>query len=647
MIVPCRYRLSRNNEASLVLGRYDVDTTLVIDPVLTDDISLPWGNGSQLALIADIAVDSNGYIYLAGSTAWADFPVTPGPLGHFSGSRGFSAGGDVFVVKFAPDRRTIVWSVLVGGTGDEFCGGIAVDSEGSVYVAGQTDSPDFPVTSQPANSHAPAQYDSDLFVFKLTPQGTALVYSTLIGGSRADMVASLALAPDHRVALVGGTTSADFPVTPDAVQGALNPGSTILASPAWDAVVVRLDAAGVVDYATYLGGPREDYATDVAFGPTGDIYVAGYAEAFFPTLASSFAPNAEYGGFISRLDHASGQFVYSTYLPGVSNYRIDYSPGVLLKVDASGNAYAAGAAEFVFPTTPGAFQTDVRNNARTAFVLELNEAGTDLVFSTLIGGNDDELAQAIELVGDSVVISGVSNSIDFPATDYSMPLCDMSAFTFEGYVYHSMFVASFDHTGRLLTSSRYNSGLTSMSVAGMSQQGQELVLAYSALNWYWPSVAWIDLGRSNPVQIMAVADAASYQVGPISPLEIVCIFGRGLGPEGGASWFPSTGYFPTQLGGVEVSFDGIRAPLLYVSDGQINAIVPGGVSSMPRITVTTPKGVSASLLTGTEIATPAIFSANGSGVGKASFSTRTGRSIPLRIRPSAARSSRFSEPAVG
>ena len=138
----------------------------------------------------------------------------------------------------------------------------------------------------------------------------------------------------------------------------------------------------MVDYATYLGGPGDDYATAVDVGPTGDMFVAGFAHEFFPTLSTSFAPVAEYGGFIARLDSITGQLVYSTYLPGVSRNDLIQVPKVSLRVDSSENAYASGAAEFVFPTTPGAFQTDVNNGSRTAFVLELDPAGTKLVFLT-------------------------------------------------------------------------------------------------------------------------------------------------------------------------------------------------------------------------------------------------------------------------
>ena len=601
--ISCHYRLGTNQEVYLELGDYDRESVLVIDPVVLSSFSV--GGGSE---ITGITTDSSGYTYVAGTTWLSSFPTTPGPLSGYHGL------GDVFVMKLAPGTNAVIWAVLVGGSSAQTSAGIAVDAQGNVYVSGYTDSRDFPVTSVPRNSHVPGTGDPDLFVFKLNPQGTALVYSTLIGGSGSDIAYSLALAPDGHVAVVGGTTSIDFPVTGNAVQSSMaSPGS------GQDGVIVRLNASGVVDYSSYLGGPGDDWATDVAFDQTGDIYVAGIAGPFFPTLASSFAPQPlPYGGFVTRLDHASGQFVYSTYLPGVSVNDAEVYPRVSIRVDNSQNAYLAGPAEFVFPTIPGAFQTDVRNGARTAFVLELNPAGTELVFSTLIGGSSDDLAMALTLTGDTVTIAGITNSFDFPSNDHSMASCNVISIPSEFNIPYSTFVASFDHAGHLVTASEY-SDCSDERVAGIATGPQGVLMAGA---FFFIS---IDLSQQNPVQVAVVADAASLQIGPYSPLELVSIFGQGLGPKQGVAASPMAGYFPTQLAGTQLTFNGLPVPLLYVSDTQINAVVPGDIT-LPRgvLLVLTPAGVSAQFTTGLEQSTPAIFTVNQSGVGQGAILNQDG-----------------------
>ena len=609
--VACRYRLGSGHQVLLEIGAYDRRSVLVIDPVLQGQFSLAFGGGSYYTTIAGVTTDSGGYTYVAGSTSWPSFPVTPGPLSYFHGGSGLSTPSDVFVVKLAPTTNTVVWSVLIGGSGTDVAAGIAVDAQGNVYVGGHTESPDFPATSAPANAHAPAAGDPDLFVFKLNPKGTALVYATLIGGSGYDQAFGLALAPDGHVAIVGSTTSIDFPVTPNAVQSSL----TIVAPNASDAVIVRLNPAGAVDYASYLGGPGEDYATDVAFDPAGDIYIAGIAGPYFPTLASSFAPEAVYGGFVTRLDHTTGQFVYSTYIPGVSTYGLIVSPHLSIRVDASQHAYVSGPAEFVFPTTPGAFQADVQNTLRTAFVLELNPAGTGLVFSTLIGGGSDDVALGLVLTGDSVTIAGITNSFDFPVTDHSMTYCNMASGTFEISPLYSTFVASFDHTGKLLTSVEYNSGCNELLVTALAAGSQTVLMAFQ--DWSATHVVFIDLAASMPVQIFAVTDSASYEIGPYCPLELISIFGRGLGPQQGVSAAAAGGYMPTELAGSRVWFGGLPVPLLYVSDSQINGVVPGHIGTMmATMTVLTAEGTSQDFQTWLAESAPAVFTVDQSGVGQ-------------------------------
>jgi uncharacterized protein (TIGR03437 family) len=612
--IACHYLLGGDGQVSIELGEYDASRELIIDPVLTATYSPGGGGEGTQTETTAIATDAAGYTYLAGTTAWRNFPVTPGPLSAYH-------GGDVFVQKLAPRTNAVVWSVLVGGSNNETSAGIAVDPQGSVYVSGYTESPDFPTTASSQNAHAPKIGEPDIFVFKLNPQGTALIYSTLIGGTGDNIASSLALTSDLRAVVGGSTNAPDFPVTANAVQGYFSFQSLPTNR---DAVVARLTNAGIVDYATYLGGPGDDFATGVGAGPTGDIFVAGIAGPFFPTLASSFAPQADHGGFVVRLDGATGQFVYSTYIRGVSLGDLVAFPKVALQIDSLQNAYVAGPAEFVFPTTPGAFQADVNNDSRTAFLLELDPTGRNLIFSTLIGGSSDEFATALTLTGDSITIAGDTNSFDFPVTDQSMSICNAIAIPSEFYTLYSTFVASFDHTGKLLTSAEF-SNCDDERVYAIGGTSQSLLMAIGPESSYTFSLDTMDLTAAIPVQIAAVVDAAALEIGPSAPLQLITIFGKGLGPKGGLAANPSGGNFPTTLGGTKVTFDGIPAPLLFVSDIQIDAVVPSvSQGTSGSLFVASSSGTSELFTTWVVSGVPSIFSADGTGTGQGAILNQDG-----------------------
>jgi len=562
--------------------------------------------------ITGVAVDSKGFIYEVGTTSWKDFPTTPGPFNRFMGSRGYTnLTGDVFIRKLAPDNQTVVYSVLIGGSADETSAGIVVDQQGNVYVTGYTDSGDFPVTAP--SSHTPQAFDADAFVFELDSSGTKLIYSRLIGGTGQDVARGIALAPDGRVVIAGSTAAADFPATPNAVQGA--------ATASESAFVVRL-ADGVVDYSTYLGGLGGASGYDVAVDQTGDIYVTGFAGPYFPTLATSFAPQAPFGGFVTKLDHATGQLVYSTYLPGVVEPLAGPAPAKLvIRVDTARHVYVTGPTTGGFPATPGAFQTQLANDAYTryplpdAFVLELDESGSHLVFATLFGGAGHDLATGLVIDGGSITIAGVTVSTNLPLRDHGVPACNLASVQYAIGYPNTTFVARFDHSGQLMTSFSYGEcfdEIPSTLVLGSSG----LLMAGTRVSLHGSFLLDIDMNVTAPVQISTVADAASLQVGAYVPLEIVSIFGRGLGPTTGVSAKVTDGKFPSFLAGTYVSFDGRLAPLLYVSSSQINAVVPRETNNKWVSIAVGSSGTSAPLITCMETATPALFTANGSGTGQ-------------------------------
>jgi hypothetical protein len=235
-----------------------------------------------------VALDADGNVYVSGVTKSVDFPVTAGAYQTvYGGDR------DDFVAKFDA-RNRIVYATYLGASANEReGGGIAADASGDAYIAGSTTSADFPVT--PGAFQTAIAGKSDLWLAKLNPTGSAIVWATFLGGRSEDYSFGIALAPDGGVWATGITSSPDFPVTPDAHQ--------VVWGGDWDLYVVRVTAtAGAVTYATYLGGSGDDgklsgadvdMGKGVAAGPDGAAYVTcGTASMDFPVTLGSFGPAA-------------------------------------------------------------------------------------------------------------------------------------------------------------------------------------------------------------------------------------------------------------------------------------------------------------------------------------------------------------------
>ena len=301
-----------------------------------------------------IAVDARGYVYLTGQTYSPDFPVTAGAFqtkingnGCLPGS---ACGGDVFIAKLDPKTGMIVFATYLGGLGSERPSGLAVDTEGAVYVAGTTTSSDFPLTAgafQPVSHPSTVGLGEEGFISKLNAAGSALVYSTFLGGSKSDEIAALVVDATGSAYVTGGTGSSDFPTTP----GTFKP-----ASPGGGAFVTRLSLDGrSLIFSTFLHG-GDSSGRSVAVEPSGNVIVGGATyELDFPvfrplqTAPASLRPfgSCTYGppdyipypcwnGFLTKFDPEAKALIWSSYLSG-SNVS-----GWSLSLDAVGNLYASG-----------------------------------------------------------------------------------------------------------------------------------------------------------------------------------------------------------------------------------------------------------------------------------------------------------------
>jgi hypothetical protein len=334
--IPVEWRTRGPKEAGFRLGPYDRSLALVIDPVITWATYLG-GSGADQAFA--IAVDSTGNSYVTGDTDSINFPTTDGSRLAIGASM-----TDVFVTKLNPTGQALVYSVYIGGSGTDGGRGIAVDPSGNAYVAGFTASTDFPTTAgafQPRHGGGSSDLPLDAFVLKLSPEGT-LSYSTYLGGRDDDVALGIAVDATGRAHVVGGTHSANFPAV-NAVQPRLGGGGFDLCgigSCPRNAFVTRLNALGIVEYSTFLGGAQDAVANAIAIDDLNSVYVTGSTGGSFPTTPGSFQPNFRGGSadaFVARIDE-NAALGWATYLGGT-----DIDVGLGIAVDRERRPHVVGS----------------------------------------------------------------------------------------------------------------------------------------------------------------------------------------------------------------------------------------------------------------------------------------------------------------
>jgi hypothetical protein len=378
-------------------GNYDSFVTK-INAAGTALVYSTYLGGTRADYGSGIAVDSLGNAYVTGVTDSSDFP-TANPL-----QAGSGGGNDVFVTKLDSRGDTILFSTYLGGSGDDYGAGIAVDTSDNAYVTGYTQSTDFPTTSPLQRNYGGAQ---DAFVSKITTAGTALVYSTYLGGSGPDYGFGIAVDSAGSAYVTGLTNSANFP-TANPLQ-ASNGGTS-------DAFVTKINAVGsALVYSTYLGGSGTDQGQGIVVDGAGNAYITGQtASTNFPTsnaLQLSNAGSAD--AFVTKLNAAGSALVYSTYLGG-SNTDVGYG----IAVDSMGNANITGFTSSTNFPTANPLQAGYGGDTGDAFATKINAAGSALVYSTFLGGNGLDVGNAIAVdISGNAYITGNTASMNFPATN--------------------------------------------------------------------------------------------------------------------------------------------------------------------------------------------------------------------------------------
>ena len=416
--VMSRYALA-GKSYGFATGDYDRSRPLVIDPGL-DYSTYLGGSGSDRTW--DIAVDAFGSAYVTGETFESpDFPTTVGAFDASPSPPLPSGTYEAFVTKFDPSGA-MVYSTYLGSSGHGSTpSGIAVDNSGSAYVVGgigPSGQPDFPTT--PGAFDVTPNGNNDAYVIKLNPSGSALEYSTFLGGFNDEFAADIAVDAVGSAYITGRTGSLDFPTTPGAFDTSANGIG--------DAFVTKLNPAGnTLEYSTYLGGNGgSTYGFAIAINATGNAYVTGLTTALFPITPGAFDPTraGSEEGFVTKLNPTGTALEYSTYLGGEFD-----DQGNAIAVDSSGNAYVTGSTSSRdFPTTACALDR-TRGGTVDAFVTKLNPTGTAFEYSTYLGGamNIPGPGGSVTITGEaglgivvdasgSAIVTGGASTPDFPIT---------------------------------------------------------------------------------------------------------------------------------------------------------------------------------------------------------------------------------------
>ncbi|MEA3334760.1 MAG: SBBP repeat-containing protein [Chloroflexota bacterium] len=355
-----------------------------------------------------VAMDRQGNTYVTGMTSSTNFPTAATPLVPSSPSHRV----DAFVAKFDSTGSSLEYMLWFNAQSldqpDEGLG-IAVDSDGSAYVTGQTRSEDFcRVFGAVPGFDKLYNGNTDAFVMKVKPDGSGLVYCTFLGGSDRDVGQDITLDEEGNAYIVGSTWSTDFPTTGNAAQPML--------ADLRDILVARLDSTGTsLEYSTFLGGVGQEEGKAVALDIAQQILITGWTNSDDMPVTSNAVQNENGGGFdafLASLDPISGQLSYSSYLGGTGEDR-----ALALRTDPVGNAILAGYTNSSdFPTTGGAFAEQAIGGI-DAFVTKLSVDASSPIFSTYLGGSDDDWARGLDVDGFGMMIAvGETRSGDFPTT---------------------------------------------------------------------------------------------------------------------------------------------------------------------------------------------------------------------------------------
>ncbi len=346
------------------------------------------GSGDDIA--ESVALDDSGNVLIAGMTESFDFPVTKNAF-----DTQYNGDGDAFLLSLPFDFSGIHFGTFLGGGASDAATAVAVRADGQIYVAGNTRSADFPVTT---GARGAVKTGQDGFVTRFSGDGSNLSFGDYVGGQGHDTIHS-GLLHNDALFLTGGSDSNDFPVTAGTFDLTANGGM--------DAFALRFDG-DTMTWATYLGGEGNDTAHDLAIGADGAVYLAGETTSpNFPLSAGAYdslLTNTGFGtllpdAFVTRLDTNGTHLGYSTLL---GSHGADRAFGV--DVNPEGLVAVTGVGGPDFPVTLGAIVIDSARDR--VFTTVLNADGTGLVSSSAHGEGVGNTVLTDDILNGSLIIGG-------------------------------------------------------------------------------------------------------------------------------------------------------------------------------------------------------------------------------------------------
>jgi RHS repeat-associated protein len=459
-LVTVQYKLDKNGKVSFQIPNgYDQNLPLIIDPELTASTYL---GGSRADEGDAITVDTDGNIYLTGNTASTNFPIANQYQTNLPST-------DVFVTKLNPTASAVLYSTYLGGNQPDHGWGIRLDNQGRITLVGETESSDFPMVNAYDNTYAGGTCETgpcdDIFVAQLSPNGNALRYSTYLGTAGQDEGISMSLGSNDQIYLTGNTSSSDFPMV-NAYDNTYG-GGTCSGFPCPDAFIAKVDPAssGTASllYSTYLGGNKADKGKAISLDSNGRVYVAGYTDSTdFPVRnAYQSTKGSASDIFVSKFDltlNGTDSLLYSTYFGGNES---DHSYGIA--VNGADQVYFTGYTQSTnFPLANSIDNTFGGGTCGSvpcydAYIAHLNIANNNLVYSTYLGGSNEDRGNGITLDGSGrAYVIGYTKSTDFPTVNAiqgtkgtdscSAPPCP------------DVFVAAVNASGNILAYSTYLGG---------------------------------------------------------------------------------------------------------------------------------------------------------------------------------------------
>ncbi|HTB11723.1 MAG TPA: SBBP repeat-containing protein [Bryobacteraceae bacterium] len=497
-------------------------------------------------------------------------------------------GSDVFVSKLDSNGK-LLFTDTFGGKGIDTGTSIALDPSGNIYIAGFTTSSDFPL------SNALQTQPGTAFIMKLSGDGSTILYSTYFGGTLGTTgITSLATDANGNLYLTGMTTATDFPHTAGMPAGQIQDTQEMTVTGAF---VTSISAAGdKILYSGVISGTMPAIATDtctlsvngnlcflstggvgIAVDAAGNAYITGNTEASNLAVTAGALSSTGFGAFVAKVNAGGAGLSYLTYLtpsqtlPTLAN---------AIAVDAGGNAYIGGyTSDPKFPATPGVLGAAL-GPATNGFVAKLNPTGSALVWATYLGsGNGGGSAAVVQSLKVSptgnVWAVGLAASSTIPNTN--------------GWTTGTAFLVGLNAAASQFTySALFPRGTVEQSVA-LDPSGLVHVAGPSGF------VSAIAPTTAPAMKIFGFQNAFGGDLtARISPAEVVAIYGPGIGPTTPVTAAPTNGFYPTTLGSVQVTVNGANIPLLYVSQNQINAVLPMELTANTAATVRVINGSSVS-----------------------------------------------------